>query len=74
MEMKAKHTWGGARKGAGRKKGRKSFTNSISMPARAWELVDSMRGSLPRSVFIHRLVDEFARDLYVNIAVDRKIR
>jgi hypothetical protein len=65
--MKSKYTWKAKRK-------RKSMKGSISMPARAWDLVDSMRGSLPRSVFIHRLVDEFARDLYVNIAVDRKIR
>jgi hypothetical protein len=66
--------WGGKRKGAGRPRGRVAVTGSISMPMRVWELVDFLRGDLPRSTFIRRLIEEQGRDLFVSLAVESKLR
>jgi hypothetical protein len=47
---------GGARPGAGRKKGsgsgRRNPTASISMPPEAWAKLDRLRGAIPRSQWI----------------------
>ena len=47
---------GGARKGAGRKKGsvrgKKAVMKSITMRQDQWERIDQVRGSIPRSRFI----------------------
>jgi hypothetical protein len=70
----AKHTWGGARKGAGRPKGRKMMTGSISMPYHLWLQLDHIRGHLTRSEAIRRLIVDGGFALMDRLEQERKMR
>jgi hypothetical protein len=70
----AKHTWGGARKGAGRPKGRKMVSGSICMPYHLWLQLDHIRGSLSRSEAVRRLIVEGGFDLMERLEAERKMR
>jgi len=58
--MKKNKSRGGARPGAGRKKGsgtgRKVVSKSISLPPDAWVEIDCRRGSLSRGRWLMRLL------------------
>jgi hypothetical protein len=74
MEMKAKHTWGGARKGAGRPRGRKMVSGSICMPYHLWLQLDHIRGHLTRSEAIRRLIVDGGFALMERLEQERKMR
>jgi hypothetical protein len=58
--MKPKPTHGGARKGAGRKKGsgkgRTSVSKSVTMPQPTWDRLDEARGDLSRGKYIAKKI------------------
>jgi hypothetical protein len=70
----AKHTWGGARKGAGRPKGRVMVSGSISMPVHLWLRLDEVRGHLSRSAALRRLLMDYGDDLMETLEAERKMR
>jgi metal-responsive CopG/Arc/MetJ family transcriptional regulator len=72
--VKNKHTWGGARRGAGRPKGRKMMSGSISMPAHLWVRLDIVRGHLSRSAAIRRLIMDAGDDLMESLQQERNMR
>jgi hypothetical protein len=53
-----KNTWGGARPGAGRPKGRRVVTRSISLPPEMWAEIDVFRGPLSRSRWFRWVLEE----------------
>jgi hypothetical protein len=56
--MKNKSSWGGARPGAGRPRGRLAVTKSISLNPFLWRTVDNLRGGMTRSRFIALLIEQ----------------